>query len=62
MPSTDYTFEVDMWYILLQVKQASKLDAGLHLATSNTVEWFNNETDWLERCQELDINPETSEE
>jgi hypothetical protein len=61
MPSTDYNFDVDMWYILMEVKQASKLKAGLHLATSNEVEFFSNQNDWLERCEELDIEPETIE-
>lgn len=51
----NYNYEIDMWYILLEVKQAGKLDVGLHLATSNTVEWFDNEQQWLDRCDELDI-------
>ena len=62
MPGTDYSFEVDMWYVMPIMLQASKLDAGLHLATSNVIEWFNNEVDWLLRCEELDITPENEEE
>jgi hypothetical protein len=53
----NYKFDIDKWYIINETT-AGKLDAGLELGTIHEPEWFDNEEDWVVRCEKLNIDEE----
>jgi len=54
----DYTFTTDKFYIITDLLQAGELQAGLHIATTHPILFYDDRAEWEAKCKELGIEIE----
>jgi hypothetical protein len=54
----DYTFQTDKYYIITDLLQAGELQAGLHIATTHPINFYDDKAEWEAKCKELGIEIE----
>ena len=57
----NYTFEIKKWYII-DKKSHGFLEKGQFLGTIKNVEFFDTETEYFNKLNELGVEPENIEE